>query len=238
MKEKKKASFSFDPHVFWWKTCCHWKSFSLRDKVFVFSCCFQDFFFTSNFWKFNYYMSWHRFLWVYLVWNVLSILNLQLYLSLAESGKFSAIISLSTFQPLPLSPLLRLMAWMLDLLFLRHFSFFFFGLFFLCSSDWVISTVLFSSSLILFSLELSNKLNVSHSAMSDSGTPWTVARQASLSMEFYRQGFWVGSHSLLQEIFLTQGLNPGLPLCRQILHHLSHQEAMVKQLLSESFLFY
>ena len=115
-KNKKKASFSFDPHVFWWKTCCHWKSFSLRDKVFFFSCCFQDFFFTSNFRKFNYYMSWHRFLWVYLVWNVLSILNLQLYLSLAESGKFSAIISLSTFQPLPLSPLLRLMAWMLDLL--------------------------------------------------------------------------------------------------------------------------
>ena len=31
----------------------------------------------------------------------------------------------------------------------------------------------------------------------------------------------VGSHSLLQEIFPTQGLNPGLPHCRQILHHLS-----------------
>ena len=108
-KEKKK-SFSFDPHVFWWKTCCHWKSFSLRDKVFVvffFSCCFQDFFFTSNFQKFNYYVSWHRFLWVDLVWNVLSFLNLQLCLSLAKCGKFSAIISLSTFQPLPLSPLLR-----------------------------------------------------------------------------------------------------------------------------------
>ena len=33
----------------------------------------------------------------------------------------------------------------------------------------------------------------------------------------------VGIHSLLQEIFLTQGSNPGLPHCRQILYHLSHQ---------------
>ena len=33
----------------------------------------------------------------------------------------------------------------------------------------------------------------------------------------------VGSHSLLQGIFLTQGLNPGLLYCRQILYPLSHQ---------------
>ena len=33
----------------------------------------------------------------------------------------------------------------------------------------------------------------------------------------------VGSHSLLQGIFLTQGLNVGLPHCRQILYHLSNQ---------------
>ena len=33
----------------------------------------------------------------------------------------------------------------------------------------------------------------------------------------------VGCHSLLQGIFPTQGLNPDLPHCRQILHHLSHQ---------------
>ena len=30
-------------------------------------------------------------------------------------------------------------------------------------------------------------------------------------------------HSLLQGIFLTQGLNMGLLHCRQILYHLSHQ---------------
>ena len=33
----------------------------------------------------------------------------------------------------------------------------------------------------------------------------------------------VGCHSLLQGIFLTQRLNLGLPHCRQILYHLSHQ---------------
>ena len=33
----------------------------------------------------------------------------------------------------------------------------------------------------------------------------------------------VGSHSLLQGIFLTQGSNLGLRYCRQILYHLSYQ---------------
>ena len=33
----------------------------------------------------------------------------------------------------------------------------------------------------------------------------------------------VGSHSLLQGIFLTQGLNLSLLHCRQILYHLNHQ---------------
>ena len=33
----------------------------------------------------------------------------------------------------------------------------------------------------------------------------------------------VGSCSLLQGIFRTQGSNPGLPHCRQTLYHLSHQ---------------
>ena len=35
----------------------------------------------------------------------------------------------------------------------------------------------------------------------------------------------VGFHFLLQEIFQTQGLNPGLLHCRQILYRLSHQES-------------
>ena len=33
----------------------------------------------------------------------------------------------------------------------------------------------------------------------------------------------VGFHFLLQEIFPTQGLNPGLLHCKQMLSHLSHQ---------------
>ena len=37
------------------------------------------------------------------------------------------------------------------------------------------------------------------------------------------QNTGVGCHSLLQGIFLTQGLNPGLLHCRLILYHLSHQ---------------
>ena len=36
------------------------------------------------------------------------------------------------------------------------------------------------------------------------------------------QNTGVGSHSLLQGLFPTQGSNPGLPHCRRILHQLSH----------------
>ena len=39
---------------------------------------------------------------------------------------------------------------------------------------------------------------------------------------FPGQSTGVGSLSLLQGIFLTQGLSPGLPHCRPILHQLSH----------------
>ena len=53
-------------------------------------------------------------------------------------------------------------------------------------------------------------------------TLWTVACQAPLSMEFSSKNIGVGCHSLLQGIFLTRGLNPSLPHCRQILYHLSH----------------
>ena len=47
--------------------------------------------------------------------------------------------------------------------------------------------------------------------------PCTVAYQAPLSMGFSRQEYWSGLLFLLQGIFLTQGSNPGLPHCRQIL---------------------
>ena len=62
-------------------------------------------------------------------------------------------------------------------------------------------------------------------------TPWTAAHQAPLSMGFSRQESWsgvplpigVGSNSLLQGIFPTQGSNPSLPHCRRILYQLSHK---------------
>ena len=47
-------------------------------------------------------------------------------------------------------------------------------------------------------------------------TPWTVSCQAALSMGFSRQD------TLLQGIFLTQGLNQRLQHCRQVLYHLSY----------------
>ena len=54
-------------------------------------------------------------------------------------------------------------------------------------------------------------------------TPWTVANQASLAMEFSRQEYWSGLPCLLQGIFPIQGLNLGLLHHRQILYCLSHQ---------------
>ena len=41
-------------------------------------------------------------------------------------------------------------------------------------------------------------------------TPWTVARQASLSMDFPGKNTRVDCYFLLQGIFPTQGSNPGL----------------------------
>ena len=46
-------------------------------------------------------------------------------------------------------------------------------------------------------------------------TPRTIAHQAPLAMEFPRQEYCSGLHSLLQEIFLIQGSNWSfLPLLR------------------------
>ena len=55
-------------------------------------------------------------------------------------------------------------------------------------------------------------------------TPWTVAYQAPLRpWGFPGKSTGVGCHFLLQGIFPTQGLYPGLLHCRQMLYHLSHQ---------------
>ena len=47
-------------------------------------------------------------------------------------------------------------------------------------------------------------VSVSCSVVSDSATPWTVAHQVLPSIEFSRQEYRRGLHSLLQGIFLTR----------------------------------
>ena len=68
------------------------------------------------------------------------------------------------------------------------------------------------------------RLLLNRSVMSDSLRPYGLEPTRFLC-PWYSSGrnTGVGCHSLLQGIFLTQGLNLGLPHCRQILYHLSHQ---------------
>ena len=54
-------------------------------------------------------------------------------------------------------------------------------------------------------------------------TLWTVACQAPLPWDSPGRNIGVGGHALLQGIFPTQGLNPGLLYCRWIVYQLSHQ---------------
>ena len=54
-------------------------------------------------------------------------------------------------------------------------------------------------------------------------TPWTVACQTPLSMEFFRQEYWSGEPFPSPGIFPTQGSNPSLLHCRWSLYHLGHQ---------------
>ena len=58
-------------------------------------------------------------------------------------------------------------------------------------------------------------------------TPWTVAHEAPLSMGVLQARILESCHVLLQMTFPTQGWNPGLPHCRQILYHLGTREAHV-----------
>ena len=61
-------------------------------------------------------------------------------------------------------------------------------------------------------------------------TQWTVLGPVFLHpWDFPGKNTGVGCHFLLQEIFLTQGLNSGLPHCKQILYRLSHQGSHIKK---------
>ena len=57
-------------------------------------------------------------------------------------------------------------------------------------------------------------------------TPWTT--RLLCPWDFPGKNTGVGCHLLLQETFPTQGLNLGLPHCRQTLYHLSHQGSQRK----------
>ena len=54
-------------------------------------------------------------------------------------------------------------------------------------------------------------------------TPWNVAYSLLCPWDFPGKSTGVGCHFLLQGIFPTQGLNSGLPHCKQMFYHLSHQ---------------
>ena len=65
--------------------------------------------------------------------------------------------------------------------------------------------------------------SVSHSVVSDSVTPWTVACQAPLSMGFSKQEYWSGFPCPSPGYLPDLGIEPGLPYYRQTLYQLSHQ---------------
>ena len=65
-------------------------------------------------------------------------------------------------------------------------------------------------------------LTISESHVWIFATPWTTQ-----SMEFSRPEYWSGYSPLLQGIVPTQGSNPGLLHCRQILYPLSHLDSLL-----------
>ena len=60
-------------------------------------------------------------------------------------------------------------------------------------------------------MELSVSIRVSHSVISDSATPWTVAHQSHLSMEFSRQDYWSGLLSPSPGDLPNPGIEPRSP---------------------------
>ena len=65
----------------------------------------------------------------------------------------------------------------------------------------------------------------SHSAVSNSETPWIAAHQALLSMGFSRQEYWSRLPFPSPGDLPDPGINPGLLLCRQTLNCLSQLES-------------
>ena len=78
----------------------------------------------------------------------------------------------------------------------------------------------------LFSGTLQESISESHSVMSNSLRP----RGLYSPWNFPGQNTGVDNPSLLQGIFPTQGLNPGLPHSRRILYQLSHEGSLRNKL--------
>ena len=66
-------------------------------------------------------------------------------------------------------------------------------------------------------------LLLSRSVVSDSAAPWTVARQAALSMGFSKQKYWSGLPCPPPGDLPNPGVKARSPALQVILYHLSHQ---------------
>ena len=89
----------------------------------------------------------------------------------------------------------------------------------ICFSNVPFKASVFLQIFCLNNLSINVKWSVSCSVASNALQP----HQAPLSMEFSRQEYWSGLSFPSRGIFPTQGLNPGLPHCNQILNRQSHQ---------------
>ena len=82
---------------------------------------------------------------------------------------------------------------------------------------------MFFGSLEVWGVSHCGSVCVSHSVMSDSMTPLTVAHQAPLSMEFSRQECWSGLLFPSLGSLPNPGIEPGSPALQADSYHLSYQ---------------
>ena len=92
------------------------------------------------------------------------------------------------------------------------------GLFLVFKLDYLVFVLFFTIELYCYVLYLVTQLCPALCDPIDCSPPGSFVHGDSPS-----KNTGVGCHALLQVIFPTQGLNPGLLHCRQILYYLSHQ---------------
>jgi len=107
---------------------------------------------------------------------------------------------------------------------------------YVCEVSLIYSIVLVSG--VQQSLSIIYMSVLSHSVMSNSLRPHGLWPTRLLCpWDSLGKNAGVGCHTLLQGIFPTQGLNPGLPHCRQILYHLSDQGSPIYMSTYLSFIY-